>query len=102
MAPLLGIVTGIIPGLVTCLYVAKRLVVLLPLLGLTTFFIFAHAPNPFDPDVCTSRGYGVPFASHVSWCGCHGGKEENRRGPQIGYLAFALIAVLAVQRQRSR
>jgi hypothetical protein len=37
---------------------------------LATFVLLAIIGNPFEPDICTSMGYGYPFPAYISWCGC--------------------------------
>lgn len=46
--------------------------------GLVSLAFVLGAPNPFDPDVCTSEGYGYPLAGYIEWCACFGAKTEVR------------------------
>ena len=73
-------------------------------MGRTVFFIggcilaatlACVLPNPWDPDICTSMGYGLPSAARVDWCPCIEG-EPSIRAANVGVDSAAGVGVWAL------
>jgi len=64
------------------------------------FLGFCFVPNPIDPGVCSSRGWGIPFAVFASWCECF--LDENPsafriKGVVIDLCLWALIYFIGLK-----
>jgi hypothetical protein len=49
---------------------AKKILFRVGIGCLAIFVLLAIIGNPFESDICASKGYGYPFPVYISWCEC--------------------------------
>ena len=67
---------------------ARRATLRLGLICGVGFLTSTLTPNIFNPDICSSQGYGFPFPTYISWCECVTDQPAFYPFVLAGYLIF--------------